>query len=244
MGRSSWRAIHDDLPPRFVRHGVGRVRGEREREPRLVLQRVAHREAARQVTVGVRGVRGREVEHRQPQHRAHAELEERPRARVRKEVHVVAARDAAAQHLGGREARAVVDEVRPGEPRLARPDVVLEPDLERDVVRDAAKEIHRCVRMGVDEAGQQHVARQRDMLARLEFVVRARRRHDGDDAARVDQQRMIRERSGGLDRHDPAGVDAKVAGLHARSVTRKRNPGEKKAPRKRGFSRWCAGVTS
>ena len=92
------------------------------------------------------------------------------------------------------------------------------------------------MRVRVDEPRQQHVARQRDVLARREFAIRVGRRDERDDAPGVDEQRVIRQRAGGLDRHDPAGVEAEVAGPHAASVTRKRE-GRKKAPRARGFFR-------
>ena len=71
------------------------------------------------------------------------------------------------------------------------------------------------MRVRVDEAGQQHVAGQRHVLARREFPIGDRRRNERDDAAGVDDQRVIAKRAGGLDRHDPAGVEAKVGGLHA-----------------------------
>ena len=36
-----------------------------------------------------------------------------------------------------------------------------------------------------------------------------------DDAPAVDHKRVIRERAMRLDRNDPAGIDAQIAGLHA-----------------------------
>ena len=167
---------HDDLLPRVVAHGVRRVRRQREREARLVLQRVADREAAREVAVGVRRVGRREIEDRQTEHRAHAELEEGARAGVREEVHVVAAGDPAAQHFGRGEAGAVVDEIRRHESAFARPDVLLEPDLQRNVVGDAAKEAHRGVGVRVDEARQQHVPRQARRARALRIRSRGHRR--------------------------------------------------------------------
>ena len=103
---------HDDLLPGGIAHRVGRVRGQRERQRGLVLERVADRETLREVAVGVRRVGRRKIEDRRAQHRAHAELQEGSRARIGEEVHVVAARDPAAQHFGGGETGAVVDEIR------------------------------------------------------------------------------------------------------------------------------------
>src|SRR6476620_9210078 len=62
------------------------------------------------------------------------------RSRVRIEIHVVATGDAAAQHFRGAEQRAVMDEVRCDKPRLARPDLLLEPGLQRHVVGHAPQD--------------------------------------------------------------------------------------------------------
>ena len=76
--------IHDDLLERRVADRVGSMRREREREPRLVLARVAHREPRLQVAVRIGRVRRREIEDRQPEHRAKARLDVR-RAPPRRE---------------------------------------------------------------------------------------------------------------------------------------------------------------
>ena len=59
----------------------------------------------------------------------------RARGRIGIEVHVVAAGDAAAQHLRGTQQRCVVNEIRRNETAFARPDVIFEPGLQRHVVR-------------------------------------------------------------------------------------------------------------
>jgi len=189
------------------------VRRERERELRRVLPRVARSETQREVGVRIGRVRGREVEHRHADQRADAGVVVGARRRVRVEVHVVAAGDAAAQHLGAREQRAVVDEFGRHEPALARPDVLLEPGLQRHVVGDAAQQCHRRVRVCVDEAGDQRVRGQRDRLARRERGVGLGRGHDRENPAVVDDERVAGEHAGRLDGHDPRGVDAEVDGL-------------------------------
>ncbi len=61
----------------------------------------------------------------------------------------------AAQHLGAREQRAVLDEFGRYQAHFHRPDVVLQPVHERAVVGQPAHERHRRVRMQIDEAGNQ-----------------------------------------------------------------------------------------
>ena len=88
------------------------------------------------------------------------------------EVHVAAARDAAAQHFGDAEHRAVEHEVGRDEAAFARPDVLLEPGLERHVVGDAAQQRHRRVAVRVHEAGD----RARGGRARASRAARSGRR--------------------------------------------------------------------
>ena len=114
------------------------------------------------------------------------------------EVHVVAARDAASEHLRGGEQRSVVDEIGIDEAALARPDRLLEPCLERNVVGDAAKQRHRGMRVRVDQTRQQHVCRQHQVLARL--VIGPRRPWSARS------RRCVRHRSGAnADPAAPAG---------------------------------------
>jgi hypothetical protein len=77
--------------------------------------------------------------------------------RLGEEVHVVGARDAAAQHFGRAEQRAVVDKVRRHETAFARPDLDFQPGLQRHIVGDAAQQRHRRVSVRVDETRDQHV---------------------------------------------------------------------------------------
>ena len=192
IGRSSFARVGDRALPRRVADRVRRVRRQREGEPRLVDELVADGEPLLQVAVRVGRVGRREVEHRQTEHRPHSGGEQRPRGGVGKEVHVVAAGDAAAQHLGGGEARAVEDEVRRGETAFARPDVLLEPHRQRHVVGDAAEQRHRRVRVGVDEPRDQRVPGQRDVLARRVGGIGRRRRQQTRRCAR--RRRRARDR--------------------------------------------------
>ena len=82
--------------------------------------------------------------------RAEAHLLHRPCGLVHVEVHVVEARRPALDHLKARELRAPVD-VLGLDLRLPRPDRLLEPRLQRHVVRVAPEERHRGVGVRVHE---------------------------------------------------------------------------------------------
>jgi hypothetical protein len=75
---------------------------------------------------------------------------------LREEVHVVEAGDAAAQHLGAGEQRAVADEGGRDMLRLGGPDGFLQPAHQRQIVGDAAHQRHGGMRVQVDQAGDQH----------------------------------------------------------------------------------------
>ena len=104
--------VDDDLLPAGVADRVRRVRRKRKAQPRLVFPCVARREPCLQVAVGVSGVSRRKIEHRQPEHRAHAAGVVSARGGVGKEIHVVAAGDAAAQHFRRGNQRSIVHEFR------------------------------------------------------------------------------------------------------------------------------------
>jgi hypothetical protein len=68
--------------------------------------------------------------------------------------------------------------------------------------------------MGVDEPRYQYVPRQDHVLARHVRSLGIRLRHKRGNAAAIDQQRVVREGVGGLDRDNEAGIEAEVYGLH------------------------------
>ena len=103
-----------------------------------------------------------------------------------------------------------MDEVRCDKPRLARPDLLLEPGLQRHVVGHAPQQRHRSVRVRVDEPGDQHVVGQRHMRACTVIAIGVGCAQNGDDAAAVDDQRVVGQHARRLDGHDPARIDAQV----------------------------------
>ena len=119
------------------------------------------------------------------------------------------------EHLGGREARAVQHEIGRDERALVRPDVLLEPDVERKVVGDAAHQAHRGVRVRVDEPRQQDVVGEGHVLARgprrdrPSAMARSATMRPASTSTRMIAQNALR-----LDRHDPAGIYAEICILH------------------------------
>ena len=70
------------------------------------------------------------------------------------EVHVVEAGRSPAQHLGDREHRAVAHELVADPASLDRPDVLLQPAHERQVVGEAAHQGHARMGVGIDQPRQ------------------------------------------------------------------------------------------
>jgi len=130
------------------------------------------------------------------------------RRRLGIEVHVVEGRDAAAQHLAAGEHRAVVDERVGYQGGLDRPDPLVQPALERQVVGDAAQQAHRGVAMQIDQAGDQQVVGALDQGgARMAGDRLGARQHCFDPLAPDHDRMVVQDR--GLRRHrrDPAGGD-------------------------------------
>jgi hypothetical protein len=74
------------------------------------------------------------------------------------EVHVVEGRHAAADEFGAGDGGAQPDELARGELPLDGPHITLKPDVEAQVVGDAAQQGHGDVRVRVDQPGHQNFA--------------------------------------------------------------------------------------
>ena len=126
------------------------MRGETKTQQRFIAQFIAQRQPLAQVILGVGSVRRGELDDDQSQPGAHAGVARRTRGRLREEIHVVEAGHAAAQHFRAGEPRAVVDELFRHMLHLGRPDVLIEPVHQREVVGEPAHQRHGGVRMEVD----------------------------------------------------------------------------------------------
>ena len=189
---------------RLVAHRVGGVRRERRRHQSIAPERVVHLESAREVRVPIRRPRGRHVEDDEAEHGAHPGVSRDLPHHVRKKVHVVETGGASPQHLDRGEAGAGSDEPFVHEPGLGRPDLLREPDVERQVVGEAPEQGHRGVGMGVDEPRYQRVCVEVHALAGGEPCVDLGRGAErGDGAAPHGERVVLEDPPGRLDRDDP-----------------------------------------
>ena len=120
--------------------------------------------AQRQRLLVARRVGRREAKHRLRAQRAHAGRRRGFRDRVLEVVHVGEAGHAGPDHLGAAEPRAEPDEVGTDERPLDRHHVAHQPDVEPQVVGEAAQQRHRHVRVRVDQARHDDAAAAVDRL--------------------------------------------------------------------------------
>ena len=156
---------------------------------------------------------------------AHAGFQNGFSGGIRKEIHVVEAGDAAAQHLGAGQQRAVAHELGRDVASLGGPDVMLEPLHERQVVGQAAHQVHCGMGVEIDQAGDEGMLVQRDGALGSEARMGFGGRQNGDDMCRRDYQAVMVEY---LPRRfygdHPACVNNRVGLLHrfARNRARKK----------------------
>ncbi len=179
------------------------------------------REALVDVFLRVRRPGGGEVDEDHADRRAHLSGIGGARGLVGEEIHVVEAGGAAAQHLGHRQPRAVVNEFGADPGAFGRPDVISQPLHQRQIVGKAAEQTHRRVGVGVDEAGDQRV------FGQIKFdvgVITPPRLGAGDDrmdAAVFDGEAMVFVNGVvGFHRNDPAGVYQRVDLVHKSDAVR------------------------
>jgi hypothetical protein len=181
------------------------MRGEAERQQRVLAPLVAQREALGEVVVRIGAVGRRKIEHDHAERYAHAGFQRGLQRRAREEVHVVEAGDAAAQHLGAGEQRAVLHELRRDVLHLGGPDVLLQPAHQRQVVGQAAHQRHRRVGVRVHQPRDQRMLAEVDLfiggIARLRVGAR---QHGLDQTVAQRDAMLFQDRARGLDRDDPA----------------------------------------
>ncbi len=208
---------------RRVGHGVGRMGREHRRHQRVAAQAVVHLQAAMDVLLPVLCPGGGEVEHDQPDAGAQADFAGHRGGGVGEEIHIVEAGGAAADHLGGGQAHAIGAEGVADVGALGRPDMVLQPVHQRQVVGQPAQQAHRRMRVRVDQARRHGVMRQFQYLARLECLPRELRRQHLDDAPAVHGQGVLFEHhAGGFNRYQPARQHQQIDGLHSQTLRTKK----------------------
>ncbi len=152
--------IGEDLLEAAVAHGIRGVRGQAEGQQRLAAVAVARRQPLAQIVLGVGRIAGGELDADHSDRGPHARVQRRARRLLRIEIHVVEAGHSAAQHLGASQQRAVVDELRRNMLAFRRPDVLVEPLHQGQIVGQAAHQGHGRMRVQVDQPGHENVERQ------------------------------------------------------------------------------------
>src|SRR3990172_1581387 len=107
---------------------------------------------------------------------------------------------------------------------LGRPDVVVEPVHQREIVGQPAQQRHRGMSVQVDEPGDQRMPGQRDVLRGAEFGARFSRRQYCSDAPMVDNDCVIEKHTAcRLNWDYPAcfqdGVDGLEGWIHPSSLS-------------------------
>ncbi len=128
--------------------------------------------------------------------------------------------------------------------RLGRPDVMLQPLHQRQVVGETTQQGHRGMGVQIDESRNQHVPIQALALAWRKALRHLVLREEVNDAAVMDDHCMVFENQiGRIDGDDPARLDDQIDGLARSWSLRRHSRNLKKTPPKRGFRRHFAWIT-
>ena len=139
---------------------------------------------------------------------AHAGLQGGAGGGFGKKIHVVEAGDAAAQHLGAGKQGAVIHKGVGYQPVFCRPDVILQPCHQRQVVGDAAQQGHGGMRVQIHQPGDQRMVwKFNDIGIRIALTGGVRRQQFNDTAIPDDDGMPFEYSAGGFDWNDPAGLN-------------------------------------
>ena len=141
------------------------MRGKGRADQRVQAVGVMRGNALVQVFIGIRGPGRAEIDADQADHGAHAGLGRDRGGLFREKIHIVKTGGAAANHLGHGQPGPVAHKLGADPAGLGRPDMIVEPLLQRQVVGEAPKQAHGRVGVRVDQAGDQRVPPQLDLGA-------------------------------------------------------------------------------
>ena len=194
---------HHDLAQLLVGHRVGGVRAEGRRQARVMAQLVEQLQGLAHRVAGIQRARHGEIHQRHAELRAHAGAMRYLAGHPRVEVHVGKAGDAALELFGDGQLAAVADEILVHPDRFGRPDVVLQPGQQRQVVGQAAKQAHGGVAVGIHQPGGEQHAGQFAHLAGLQAQGLFARGEQGDAPVADAQRVILQHHAGRLDRNQP-----------------------------------------
>ena len=209
-----------DARQRGVADAVRRMGRQRHAQQRVIAQLIGQSLAAAQGFCEIAGPRIRRFQHRYAEGRAESGIARACRGHLGEEVIVVEAGLAAANHLGERQPAAVADELRAHPAPLCRPDVLVEPDLQVEVVGPTAQQVHGRMGMRIDQAGDQRMGVQQNAFRVAGTLERLGTRPAPRDAPVLDQHAMaVQHLAPGPDRHHVAGQQQRAGGTHAVMIT-------------------------
>ncbi len=204
---------HQDLLQLVVAHRIRGVRAEGDADARVVLEVVEQCHALADRLGAVAGAGDREVQHRDRHLGADPAVMDHAADGLWIEVHVGETGDAALYLFGDGQLRAVADEILADPLAFGRPDVVLQPGHQRQVVGETAEQTHRRMAVGVDQTGgEQHARQFADFRGAMAHGLLARR--DQGYLAVADAQRVVAQHHpGGLHGDDPGRQQEEVEGV-------------------------------
>ena len=199
-----------DVLQLVVAHRIGRVRAKRHAQARVVLEVVEQRQALAQRLVSVTRAGNRKIQYRNADLRANTAVVHQLADGFREEVHVGEAGNAALELFGDGQLGAVMDKLLIDPLGLGRPDVLFQPGHQRQIVRQAAKQGHGGMAVGVDQAWREQAAGQFKHLPGA-VLERLGARGDQRNAPVTDAQAMLQQHHASrLDRDQPGGQQQQV----------------------------------
>lgn len=194
----------------FITNGIGRMRAEGYPDAWVMLEVAEQLDGLAQGFIGAGGPGNREIEDGHGDLRADAAVVHALAGNFRVEVHVRKTADTALDLFGDGQVGTVADEVLADPFALGRPDVLLQPGHQWQVVGKAAEQGHGGMPVGVDQAWGEQCSRQFADFAGHPlqgFGARA----DKGDASVADAQAMLPQHDAGrFHGHQPGGQQQQV----------------------------------
>ncbi len=156
-----------------------------------IAQVVVHREAFVQILIRRLCPDRGKIEHNETNDSAHACIYAYARRVVGEKVHIIETSGTASQHLGNRKTCAISHELIANPFRFSRPDIVVEPVHQRQIVGEPAKKAHRGVGMRIHQSWNERMVWQLYGFCRSILLISLTSREDLDEHIVPDRQGMI-----------------------------------------------------
>ena len=146
----------------------------------------------------------------------HAAIGHGPGSGIGVKVHVTAGRGSPLEHFEQCQLGAVPDEITGNPTRFAGPDVLAQPEFQREIVCQAAEQRHGGMGMGVYQSRKQHVGGTVDAGSRRIGLKGRRTRQYGENQTVPNHHCVVfQDDPGRFNRDYPAGGDDEIGRVHA-----------------------------